>query len=127
MFDMGKLDPNSPLPPKIQIANDLVATIRAGTYRPGDALPSYKALAEEYGVALGTVQSALALLRDQALVVTRHGTGSTVHPDLDPDSLPAAVPGASLSVQSADIAEVLRILNEISGRLDSIERRLVES
>jgi DNA-binding GntR family transcriptional regulator len=117
---MGKLDPNSPQAPKFQIADDLVAAIRSGEYGPGDPLPSYKALATDYGVAIGTVQSALAVLRERGVVVTRHGTGSSVHPDLDPEKLPDQV-GQQVAVPAADLTEILTLLREINERLKAIE------
>jgi DNA-binding GntR family transcriptional regulator len=117
---MGKLDPNSPQPPRFQIADDIVAAIRAGRYASGDPLPSYKALAGEYGVAIGTVQSAIALLRERAIVVTRHGTGSSVHPDLDLERLPGPV-GQQVAVPAADLTEALTLLHEINERLKVVE------
>jgi DNA-binding GntR family transcriptional regulator len=41
-------------------------------------LPGEKTLAQEYGVALGTVRKALALLRDEGLIRTDKGWGSYV-------------------------------------------------
>ncbi|MFD2418503.1 GntR family transcriptional regulator [Amycolatopsis pigmentata] len=117
---MGKLDPNSPQAPKFQIADDIVAAVRAGKYAPGDPLPSYKALAAEYGVAVGTVQSAVAVLRERAVVVTRHGTGSSIHPDLDPEKLPGPT-GQQVAVPAADLAEALSLLHEINERLKAVE------
>jgi DNA-binding GntR family transcriptional regulator len=117
---MGKLDPNSPQPPKFQIADDIVAAIRSGKYAPGDPLPSYKALAADYGVAIGTVQSAIAVLRERAIIVTRHGTGSSVHPDLDPETLPGPV-GQQVAVPAADLTEAMKLLHEINERLKVVE------
>lgn len=117
---MGKLDPKSSLPPYLQVASEVVGAIRNDTYKPGDRLPSYQALATEYGVAIGTVKSALALLRERGVVVTRHGYGSTVHPDLDPTTLDANVELA----RDPGMAEVLALLGEIRDRLESIEARL---
>ena len=120
LVDMGKLDPNSPQAPKFQIADDLVAAIRSGKYAPGDPLPSYKALADDYGVAIGTVQSAIAVLRERGVVVTRQGTGTSVHPDLDPATLPDRV-GQQVAVPAADLSEMLTLLREMNERLKVIE------
>src|SRR5687767_14724241 len=109
---MGKLDPKSSVPPYLQVARDVVCAIREGSYVPGDRLPSYQALATEYGVAIGTVKSALALLRERDVVVTRHGYGSTVHPDLDPATLNM---DAELS-RDPGMADVLALLGEIRDR-----------
>lgn len=117
---MGKLDPNSPQAPKFQIADDIVGAIRSGTYAAGDPLPSYKALATDYGVAIGTVQSAIAVLRERGIIVTRHGTGSSVHPDLDTEKLPGQV-GQQVVVPAADLSEALALLHEINERLKAVE------
>lgn len=121
--DMGKLDTKSSQPPYLQIAEDLTDSIRNGALRPGDQLPTYSALATEYGVAVGTVRSALEVLRDRSVIVTRHGTGSFVHEDLDPASLPPVV-DRQVAVQAGDLTEVLRLLREISDRLTALENRL---
>ena len=120
---MGKLDPNSPQAPKFQIADDLVAAVRSGEYVPGDPLPSFKALADDYGVAIGTVQSAIAVLRERGVVVTRQGTGTSVHPDLDPKTLPDRV-GQQVAVPAADLTEMLTLLREMNERLKAIESRV---
>jgi DNA-binding GntR family transcriptional regulator len=115
---MGNLDPGSSRAPYLQLADSLLKAIREGRYAPGDALPSYKALAAEYGVAVGTVQSALSTLRDQAVIITRHGAGSAVRADLDVATLPTS------GSDSAGSPEVLRLLEEIRDRLAAIEKRL---
>ncbi|KAA5836018.1 GntR family transcriptional regulator [Saccharopolyspora hirsuta] len=120
---MGKLDPKNPQPPYLQIAEDLLSAVRDGKLKPGDQLPSYSALARDYGVAVGTVRSALDVLRDRSVIVTRHGTGSTVRPDLDPATLPPAI-DRPVAVQPADLTEVLRLLRDISARLAVLESRL---
>ncbi|PKW13909.1 GntR family transcriptional regulator [Saccharopolyspora spinosa] len=120
---MGKLDPKNPQPPYLQIAEDLMSSIRNGALSPGDSLPSYNTLATQYGVAVGTVRSALDVLRDRSVIVTRHGTGSFVHPDLDIATLPPSI-DRPVAVQAADLAEVLRLLHDISERLAVLESRL---
>ncbi|TCP45038.1 regulatory GntR family protein [Tamaricihabitans halophyticus] len=117
---MGKLNPNSSEPPYLQVADDVIRSIRAGEYKPGGQLPSYSQLAKNYGVAVGTVRSALDLLRERSVIVTRQGTGTSVHPGLDPASLPRSV---GRSGQTGEMTEVLRLLNEIRDRLGVLEER----
>jgi DNA-binding GntR family transcriptional regulator len=62
----------------IQIADDLAARVRDGTYPVGSRLPSEAELAETYGVAKMTVRRALDVLREQGLIKTLHGRGSVV-------------------------------------------------
>ena len=52
--------PGEPL--SVQVANALRAEILAGTYGPGDALPSERELRDRFGVSGGTVRGALARL-----------------------------------------------------------------
>jgi len=69
------LDPDDPRPPYVQVANALRAAILARTFTPGEQLPSGAELANRYGVARMTVQSALRVLRDEGLIVSRQGSG----------------------------------------------------
>jgi GntR family transcriptional regulator / MocR family aminotransferase len=58
--------------------------IRAGRLRPGEPLPSTRALARDLGVARGTVVEAYEQLAAEGWLVARHGQGTRVA------SLPAA-------------------------------------
>jgi DNA-binding transcriptional regulator YhcF (GntR family) len=60
------------------VANALRAAIRTRRFEPGEQLPSLKELATNYDVSLMTVQKALAVLRDENLIVSRQGKGSFV-------------------------------------------------
>jgi GntR family transcriptional regulator len=42
-------------------------------------LPGERYMAADYGVAVGTIRKAVALLREEGLVETVHGWGSYVH------------------------------------------------
>ncbi|MEU8764264.1 GntR family transcriptional regulator [Streptomyces sp. NPDC048659] len=52
--------------------------IRSGQLPAGAKLPSTRELAEEYGVAAGTVQRALTELRAAGLVYSHQGRGSFI-------------------------------------------------
>ncbi|WFR65805.1 winged helix-turn-helix domain-containing protein [Curtobacterium flaccumfaciens] len=54
------------------------AMVRDGTLRPGDALPSTRALAAELGVARGTVVAAYEQLDGEGWIRTRQGTAARV-------------------------------------------------
>lgn len=69
------LDPNDPRPPYVQVASTLRAAILTRKYAPGEQLPSGPELAANYGVARATVQSALRVLREEGLIVSRQGSG----------------------------------------------------
>lgn len=116
---MAKLDFNGPRPPYLSVAYDLMASITAGVYQPGDKLPAVTALAKQYGVAGGTMQSALAFLRDREVIASRHGSGTFVRDDLDVETLSNSLPGDS---SPGELAEVIRLLHEVLDRLNALER-----
>ncbi|GAA0509596.1 GntR family transcriptional regulator [Saccharopolyspora thermophila] len=120
---MGKVDPDDPRPPYQQVADDLRAAIQAGTLAPGDRLPKQPELADEYGVSVGTVKSALNVLRQEALIVSRQGEGSWVRREL-PASVTDDVAGPEQSDVPAMLAEVLQRLSVLDERLAAIEKRL---
>lgn len=60
------------------MADHIAQRISVGDLRPGSRLPGERALAEEYGVALGTVRRAVEELRGRALVVTLPAKGTFV-------------------------------------------------
>jgi GntR family transcriptional regulator len=64
--------------PYLQVAGALRQAIRAGTFRPGDRLPTVAELADRYGVAKMTVHRALSSLRDEGLVISWQGRGTFV-------------------------------------------------
>ena len=70
------INPDSPELAYVQLANILAAEIRAGKIK--GRLPSERDLAQEYGVAYGTVRRAMGLLRERGLVVSVHGRGTFV-------------------------------------------------
>lgn len=65
-----------------EIADEIEALIEDGTYPPGTQLPSYRELAEEFGVGRTTISTALMLLRDRRLVEGAQGQGTFVTGDV---------------------------------------------
>lgn len=70
----------------VNLAELIGARIEQGLYRPGDRLPSVRALSVEHGVSLSTVQQAYRVLEDHGLAAPRPKSGYFV-PDHRP--LPA--------------------------------------
>lgn len=68
------------------IFEQLKQSIIAGAWEPGDALPSEKQLADDFGVSRMSVRSALAKLQAFGLVEVRMGEGTFVI-DFDPSVL----------------------------------------
>jgi GntR family transcriptional regulator len=73
-------DPQSATPVYVQVADILRSRIQSGQLLPDRPVPSETQLQQEFGVARGTARKAIALLREQGLVVTVKGRGSYVHP-----------------------------------------------
>lgn len=67
-----------PEPPYRQIVAEIRARILAGDLRPGDRVPSIRAIAQRWGVAVATATRAMATLRDNGLVETKVGAGTVV-------------------------------------------------
>jgi len=58
-----------------------------GEWKPGDMIPSESSLAGSYGVALGTIRQALALLVQDGVLRRQHGKGTFVTRGLDNASM----------------------------------------
>jgi GntR family transcriptional regulator len=71
-------DAGSPAETHLRMADHLAARIAAGELTEGDRLASEGDLADEYGVATGTVRRAEEELRERGLVVTLPGQGTFV-------------------------------------------------
>lgn len=72
------------------------------TFQPGARLPSERTLAEELGVARGTIEEAYALLAAEGYIERRGPAGSVIAPALGHDS---ALPSYLLPPQAGGIAD----------------------
>lgn len=61
-----------------RVAADVERRITAGELPPGAMLRGERAMAEEYGVAIGTIRRAMRDLRERGLVVTLAHKGTFV-------------------------------------------------
>jgi GntR family transcriptional regulator len=61
---------DGPVAPWRQLAALLRERIESGELAPGARLPSITSLAQEYDLAVTTVQKAVAALKDEGLIVT---------------------------------------------------------
>ena len=73
----------------MNLAQLLSQRIEQGLYRPGDRLPSVRALSIEHGVSLSTVQQAYRQLEDQGLAAPRPKSGYFVPTARELPALPA--------------------------------------
>ena len=88
------IDHTDPRSPSQQIADDLRDDIQAGTFTPGDPLPSERQLVDKYGTAPQTARQAIAILKAEGLVVGRSGRGIFVR-----ERLPIVRVGSDLHAQ----------------------------
>ena len=87
---ISPLDPTAPEPFYRQIYDRIRSTITNGVLKPGDRVPSARALATELGLARGTVDTAYAILTAEGYIQSRGQAGTIVAPGLHP---PAPVSG----------------------------------
>jgi len=73
-----------------QVYERFRAAIAQGTLKPGDRIPSARALAKELGVARGTVEVAYSLLASEGYIQARGQAGTVVSPGLQPQAAAAA-------------------------------------
>jgi AcrR family transcriptional regulator len=66
------------IPPYRRIVADVRDRIEAGDLRPGDRVPSARAITKEWGVAIATAIKAHAALREEGLTIARPGVGTVV-------------------------------------------------
>jgi DNA-binding transcriptional regulator YhcF (GntR family) len=79
-----EIDPRSATPPYEQLRQQVTALVRAGVLTTGTRLPAIRQLANDLGLAGGTVARAYRELESDGIVTThgRHGTRvSAVAPD----------------------------------------------
>ncbi len=61
-----------------EVSGDLLRRIARGELKPGDRLPTEKALGEAFGVSRAVVREAIARLKADGLIETRQGSGAFV-------------------------------------------------
>jgi GntR family transcriptional regulator len=69
------IDPSSHVPIYLQIADAVRAAVAAGVYRPGESLPSLRAMAIRVQVNPNTVQRAYDELERDGLIYSQRGRG----------------------------------------------------
>jgi GntR family transcriptional regulator/MocR family aminotransferase len=79
---ISPLDPTAIEPFYRQIYDRIRGAISGGVLKPGDRIPSARALASELGLARGTVDAAYSLLSAEGYIQSRGQAGTIVAPDL---------------------------------------------
>src|SRR6266516_3140945 len=102
---------DDPRPPYAQVADGLRRAIETGELPAGTKLPSGRELAQQWGVALMTLQKAVDLLRSEGLVYSQQGRGGFVAArDDEPRQL------NDLTLQES--------VDDLRRRLEAVEQRL---
>lgn len=78
--DFPPLDPNAGVPFYRQIYDRFRAAIASGLLKPGDRIPSARALTKELGLARGTIESAYSLLAAEGYIESHGQAGTVVTP-----------------------------------------------
>ena len=103
MPDGETVDPQSATPVYVQVADILRSRIQSGRLLPDRPVPSEAQRQQEFGVARGTARQAIALLREQGLVVTVKGRGSYVTPSRRPSSMAGGREGGQAALDPGDL------------------------
>ncbi|WP_425434083.1 FadR/GntR family transcriptional regulator [Paraburkholderia lycopersici] len=123
-----------------RIYSDILNRIIEGEYKEGERLPTEHMLAEHFATSRPTVREALAQLRADGIIATRHGSGTTVMRRPDPDvrrfapletlsdirrcyeyRVVVEAGAASLAAQKADDADIAAIRRECDNLQTIIE------
>ncbi|HBO2152935.1 TPA: PLP-dependent aminotransferase family protein, partial [Pseudomonas aeruginosa] len=97
----------------LQLAETLGSRIEQGLYRPGDRLPSVRAMSIEHGVSLSTVQQAYRLLEDRGLAEPRPKSGYFVPVARQMPPLPAIARLAQRPVEISQWEQVLALVSTV--------------
>jgi len=73
-------DFSSPVPIYMQIRNQVIVGIAEEKLKPGEKLPTIRALAEESGINMMTVSKAYQLLKQEGYIITDRRSGAVVAP-----------------------------------------------
>ena len=95
----------------VNLAELLGARIEQGLYRPGDRLPSVRALSLEHGVSLSTVQQAYRHLEDRGLATPRPKSGYFVPLNRQRPALPMVNRTAQRPVDVSQWDQVLELIS----------------
>jgi GntR family transcriptional regulator len=115
-----KMDQADPRPAYQRVADDLRHAIAAGTYQPGDQLPTLAELTTRYGIAVMTARDAIRQLVADGLVVSRQGKGAYV----------LRQPSTEESITASQLLDLVnqvsKSVEDLTDRMAVVERTLAD-
>jgi AcrR family transcriptional regulator len=90
------------------LATEIRQRIRTGKLRPGDRVPSTRALIRDHGIAMATATKVLTLLQQERLIHPLPGVGNVVGPP------PRRTPSVSAPVEELSQESVVRVAIELA-------------
>ncbi len=78
VLEQWRVEYNSGIPVYRQIINQACGAVTAGTFKPGDQLPTIRALSERLNVNPNTVAKAYRELELKGIIVSERGSGSFI-------------------------------------------------
>lgn len=103
-----RLSFDSDVPIYQQIRNQIVRGIASGQLRPGEKLPTIRALAEESGINMMTVSKAYQLLKQEGYISADRRGGTTVRPRSAGEPGPETIDGLRLRLCELRLAGMSR-------------------
>ncbi|MBS4178628.1 GntR family transcriptional regulator [Lederbergia citrea] len=79
------LDLQSEVPIYLQLRNNIIEGIASKELKPGEALPSVRAMAADLGVNMHTINKAYQILKQDGFILIHRQKGVVIHPDGMPE------------------------------------------
>jgi GntR family transcriptional regulator len=111
VLDQWQVEYNSGIPVYRQIINQICAAVAADTFKPGDQLPTIRALSGCLNVNANTVAKAYRELELKGIIVSERGSGSFIQAEP-----PAPVPAPGAKEKKATLKNLYhRLLVDVAG------------
>ncbi|MBK0865483.1 winged helix-turn-helix transcriptional regulator [Saccharopolyspora sp. HNM0986] len=116
-------------PASRRVAEALLSQIESGDLRPGAALPTYRGLADEFGVAVNTAMAAVRLLRDRGAVTIRPNAGAQVRDRAEDVDFAAELKKvrAEVSDLRAEVRRFDTALEDLEAQIESLAEHADEA
>ena len=82
-----RIDRDDERPIYVQIVDEVRSSIMLGLLKPGDRLPSVRALAKQLNINLHTVRHGYSILSEHMIVSCRPGAGTIIREDANKDDI----------------------------------------